>query len=283
MGVYWSQAAVFLPGWHPRNFINDGFSAHVKTCDLKGNGRNQSSLNVAGQRDFRLCMRMMLEHESQTGRFLMKSKTLWWAVRIVAVLLVGVATSALAQAPTPVHFRGIINDYTPAHDTKGDLTGPWEMHGTWSLELNQRFHTADFSAVMTMELSDAAMTDGLVGIDDPVTRSAHTHHITMKNAMLSYDTSTCPPEPTGNPPTTPRFVVNGNADITGNGTAAPFSKGGTVLSSLQVCVTGGTEDEFSNITLVLGAPATGNFGTQAIHGAVREPKNSDQDDHHDNR
>ena len=66
-------------------------------------------------------------------------------------------------------------DYTPAHDTKGELTGPWEMHGTWSLELNHRSSAADFYAVMTMELSDFAITEGLVGVEDPVTRSAHTH------------------------------------------------------------------------------------------------------------
>ena len=209
----------------------------------------------------------------------MKRKTLWWAVRTVAVLMLGAGTSALAQAPIPVHFRGIINDYTAAHDTKGNLTGPWEMHGTWSLELNSRLSTADFSAVMTMELSDFAISEDLVSVDDPVTRSAHTHHITMKNATLSYNTKGCPPEPAGNPPTTGRFVVNGYADITGNGSPAPFSKGGTVLSPLQVCVTGGTDVQFSNVTLVLGAPATGHFGMQAIHGVVREPKRSDQDDH----
>jgi hypothetical protein len=211
----------------------------------------------------------------------MKIKTLWWAVRIVAVLVLGAGTSALAQAPAPVHFRGIINDYTPAHDTKGDLTGPWEMHGTWSLELNSRFSTADFSAVMTMELSDFAITEDLVGVDDPVTRSAHTHHITMKNAMLSYNTSGCPAEPSGNPATTGRFVITGFADITGNGSPAPFSKGGTVLSPLQVCITGGTDVQFSNVTMVFGAPATGHFGTQAIHGVVREPKKSGHDDHQD--
>lgn len=101
--------------------------------------------------------------------------------------------------------------------------------------------------------------------------------------MLSYDTSGCPAEPAGNPPTNGRFVLNGDADITGNGSPAPFSKGGTILSALQVCITGGTDVQFSNITLVLGAPATGHFGTQAIHGVVREPKRSDQDDHRDDR
>ena len=211
----------------------------------------------------------------------MKSKTLWWAVRILAVLVLGAGTSALAQAPAPVHLRGIINHYTAAHDTKGNLTGPWEMHGTWSLELNHRSSTGDFSAALTMEHSEFAISQGIVDADDPVTRSAHTHHITMRNARLSYDTSGCPAEPAGNPPTTGRFVLNGYADITGNGSPAPFSKGGTILSPLQVCITGGTDVQFSNITLVLGAPATGHFGTQAIHGVVREPKRSEQGDHRD--
>jgi hypothetical protein len=202
----------------------------------------------------------------------MKSKTLWWAVRVVAVLVLGVGTSALAQVPSHEHLSGLINDYTSAHDTKGNLTGPWEMHGKWSLEVKGRLGLADFSAALTMEHSDYAISQGIVSADDPVTRSAHTHHITMKNATLSYNTSACPAEPPGNPATTGRFVVYGYADITGNGSPAPFSKGGTVLSPLQVCITGGTEVEFSNVTLVLGAPATGHFGVQPIHGIVRRPK-----------
>ncbi len=211
----------------------------------------------------------------------MKSKTLWWTVRIVAILLLGVATSALAQAPTPEHLSGIINDYTSSHDIKGNLMGPWEMRGTWSLELHSRSGLADFSAAMTMEHSDYAITQAVVNADDPVTRGAHTHHFTMKNATISTNTSACPPEPAGNPATTGRFAINGYVDITGNGSPAPFSKGGTVLSPLQVCVTGGTEVEYSNITLVLGAPATGHFGTQAIHGLVRKSKEPEHDDHDD--
>ena len=100
----------------------------------------------------------------------------------------------------------------------------------------------------------------------------------MKNAAVSYDTSLCPLEPTGNPPTTGRFVVNGFAYITGNGSPAPFSKNQTVLSPLQVCITGGTEVTFSNVTLVFGAPATGHFGTQAIHGVVRKVTDDRRDD-----
>jgi hypothetical protein len=53
---------------------------------------------------------------------------------------------------------------------------------------------------------------------------------------------------------------------------APFemSPGTTQLtpSLLPICVTGGANVEFSNITLVLQAPAAKHFGTQAIHGVV---------------
>ncbi len=210
----------------------------------------------------------------------MKTKTLWWVVCIVAVLALGVGTSALAQVPTPEHLRGLINDYTSSHDTKGNLTGPWEMHGTWSLKVRRRLGLADFSAALTMEHSDYAITQAIVNADDPVTRSAHTHHITMKNATLSYNTNACPAEPPGNPATTGRFVVSGYADITGNGSPAPFSMGETVLSPLQVCITGGTEVEFSNVTVVFGAPATGHFGVQPIHGVVRRPKDPEPRDDH---
>ncbi|MGC1635238.1 MAG: hypothetical protein WA744_07280, partial [Candidatus Acidiferrales bacterium] len=57
----------------------------------------------------------------------------------------------------------------------------------------------------------------------------------------------------------------------------------TVLSMLQVCVNGGTDVPFSNVTLVFGAPASGHFGMQAIHGVVREPRTPDRDDDQDNR
>jgi hypothetical protein len=73
-------------------------------------------------------------------------------------------------------------------------------------------------------------------------------------------------------------VVTGMAKITGNGGPAPFSQGDTVLSQLQVCVNGGTDVAFSNVTLVFGAPASGHFGSQPIHGVVRKAKSSDSDD-----
>src|SRR5271154_4385004 len=208
----------------------------------------------------------------------MNSKALRWMVSVVAVVLLAVAICARAQGPTPAHFSGLIYDYSPETIYKKTV-GPWEMHGKWSLELKGRSGLADFSAEMTMELSDHAMdvaiANGVITngepttFDDPETRIPHTHHISMKDVMVSSDTSTCPPYA---PPVTtnPGFMVMGPARITGNGSPAPFSKNDTVLSTLQVCVNGGSDVPFSNVTLVFGSPASGHFGMQAIHGVVRK-------------
>lgn len=217
----------------------------------------------------------------------MKSKTLWW-VGVILALVLAVGTGVLAQAPTPTHFSGLINDYSP-ETISGKVVGPWEMHGTWSLDLQGRSGLADFSAAMTMELSDHAIEVAIANslpasFDDPSTRTPHTHHITMKDATVSYGTGTCPTY-AAPAPTNPGFMINGPAYITGNGGPAPFSKGDTVLSMLQVCVNGGTDVPFSNVTLVFGAPANGHFGSQAIRGVVRKSKSgdSDDDDRHDHR
>jgi hypothetical protein len=208
----------------------------------------------------------------------MKSGTLWWSVRIVAALLLAVPAGALAQGPLPSHLRGIINDYTPATG----VSGPWEMHGSWSLKVKGESGKADFSAVMTMEHSDywvlanPTTPPAPPTVDNPAARSPHTHHITMTDALVSYDTSVCP---VNNPPTTSAgFVVTGQVSITGNGTAAPFEAKGP--SMLQVCITGGSEVPFSNVTLVLTGPATGHFGSHAINGVVRKERDSRRDDSH---
>jgi hypothetical protein len=75
-------------------------------------------------------------------------------------------------------------------------------------------------------------------------------------------------------------MVTGSAYITGNGGPAPFSKNDTVLSTLQVCVNGGTDVPYSNVSLVFGAPASGHFGMSAIHGVVRKAQLFDFDDEH---
>jgi hypothetical protein len=86
----------------------------------------------------------------------------------------------------------------------------------------------------------------------------------MTNATVSYNMSVCP---ANSPVTTSAgVVINGTATTTGNGGPAPFESKGA--STLQVCITGGSLVQFSNITLVYTGPATTHFGTQPIHGVV---------------
>ena len=209
----------------------------------------------------------------------MKNNAFQWAVRTIMVVGVVAVTSAQAWAPLPRHLSGIINDYTAATG----VGGPWEMHGLWSLKLKGDSGTADFSAVMTMEHPDSwiALNPGTPSnpnIDSNAARNPHTHHITMTDALVSTETSACPPD---SPSTTGRFVVTGPVNVTGNGNAAPFeAKGG---STLQVCITGGSVVEFSNVSLMFidKSTAIGHFGSQAIHGVVNAPRKSD--DHEGDR
>ena len=167
-----------------------------------------------------------------------------------------------AQDLRLVHFKGVINDYSPSTVSGG----PWEIRGTWSLDV-ERSGTASFSADLTMETSDFGIS-GTTQVDptNPATRSPHTHHVSMTNAAVSYDTTVCP---ANNPPTTGSgVVVTSTATTTGNGGPAPFESKGA--STLQVCITGGSLVEFSNMTLVYTGPATGHFGPQAIHGVVTQ-------------
>jgi hypothetical protein len=65
------------------------------------------------------------------------------------------------------------------------------------------------------------------------------------------------------------FYGHRHGERYGNGGFPPFALQGQ-LSQLTVCITGGTQIEFSNITLVFGEPASGHFGSQPINGAVRK-------------
>jgi hypothetical protein len=216
----------------------------------------------------------------------LNSKSWWWAVSVFAFVALAVGAGA-GQDPTPRHFSGLINDYSP-ETIAGKVVGPWEMHGKWSLDLKGHSGLADFSAEMTMELSDHAMEVAIANanaagtvpptFDDPATRTPHTHHITMKDATVSFPApGICPAYATPNTTTT-GIMVTGSAYITGNGGPAPFSKNDTVLSTLQVCVNGGTDVPYSNVSLVFGAPASGHFGTSAIHGVVRRTNLADFDE-----
>ena len=179
-----------------------------------------------------------------------------------AIALSGVASvRAQAQDLRLVHFSGVINDYSPSTVAGG----PYEIRGVWSLDV-ERTGTANFSADLTMETSDYGVTSATqVDPTNPATRSPHTHHISVTNATVSYDTSVCP---ANNPPTTGTgLVVTGSATTTGNGSPAAFESKGA--STIQVCVMGGSEVDFSNVTLVYSGPATTHFGPQPIHGVVK--------------
>jgi hypothetical protein len=223
----------------------------------------------------------------------MKNKAFPWAVRTFVIAVLAITASAQSQAPAPDHFSGILNDYTAA----SGIGGPWEMHGSWSLHLKRESGKADFSVVMTMEHTDywvlanpPVQTTPPVPtlsstVDNPGLRNPHTHHLTMTDATVSYDMTALSLCPVDSPTTTARLVLTGLADITGNGTAAPFQKSPTTgvitLSPLQVCITGGTEVTYSNMTMTFetGAPAIKHFGSFPIHGVVRLPHKPDDHDH----
>jgi hypothetical protein len=208
----------------------------------------------------------------------MKSKLCRWGLRVIAVLSLLSASSTLAQEPAPDHFGGIINDYTPlvlATPTKPSSL--YEMRGHWSLHLKGNSGKANFSAFMTMELSDYWILYSKSDPTQPDIRGAHTHHITMTDATVTSEPSNCP---TDNPANTARFMVSGPANfVTGNGNPALFEKNGQ--SMLQVCITGGSDVTYSNMTLMFTGPATTHFGTQAIHGAVRTPDKHDEGERKD--
>jgi hypothetical protein len=181
-------------------------------------------------------------------------------VRLLLLLLLVSCPLALAEEHDAFRFTGLINDYTPADAAiKGS---PYEMHGQWSMELH-RSGTADFQADMTM--SDYGTSNGMLDATMGG-QNAHTHHIQLTGVTITPDMNGCP---TFSPATTGGFQISGKVHlITGNGSNAPFETT-PPTSTLQVCVTGGKEVPYSNITLVFGGPAATHFGTQAIHGVVR--------------
>jgi hypothetical protein len=197
----------------------------------------------------------------------MKSKTMTSAIRALSLLLLVSATCALAQESRPVHLTGLINDYSPLDpNIKGS---PYEMHGQWSMDVNPERGTADFSADMTM--SGYGTTAGVLDATKGGA-GAHTHHIVLTNAKITWDMTGCPTYATSPPKM--GFQFNNTVSLmTGNGNNAPFETT-PPSSTLQVCVTGGDDVKYSlpnaNITLVFGGPATTHFGTQALHGVVRD-------------
>jgi hypothetical protein len=179
----------------------------------------------------------------------------------LSLLLLLSAASAIAQKHGPVHFTGVFNDYSPTNPSvKGS---PWEMHGQWSLDVEEG-GTADFLADMTMSGygTSAGLPDATQGGVNP-----HTHHIRLSNKPVTWNMTGCP---TVSPATKDGFQVNGTVSlVTGNGSNAPFEPA-PPTSTLQVCVTGGIEVPYSNVSFVFTGPATTHFGSQPIHGVVRK-------------
>jgi hypothetical protein len=219
-------------------------------------------------------------------RTFMNRKRFLWIVSAFAALVLGVGTPTYAQAPLSRHLRGTISDYTPLISSLSP-TGPWEMRGQWSLHLKSDSGKADFSAFMTMELSDSGVPAAGKNLTDPASRSAHTHHILMTDATVSTDPVDLGNCPAFSPTNTPKLAVNGSANfISGNGNSAPFEKLGP--TRLQICISGGTdgtsEVNYSNMTVVMSGPAADkHFGSQPIHGAVRFVRSSEDDGDKDGR
>lgn len=190
----------------------------------------------------------------------------WIAVAgVLCCLSLLASPSATAQGLFLVHFSGLLNDYSPSTVSGG----PWEMHGQWTIDLNEWTGTADFSGDMTM--SGYGKTSA--GAPDPTQGGAspHEHHVKLTNIKVTWNTDGCPAL---TPATYGGFQFTGTvSQLTGNGSNAAFETQ-PPSSVLQVCVSGGQNADsipYSNITLQFqtGSPAIKHFGSQPIHGVVR--------------
>ncbi len=197
---------------------------------------------------------------------------------VVALLALGIGGQDRALAggppPLPTHFSGLLNDYTPTIDSNTDkaISGsPYEMHGSWKLDVNAQRSKATFSAAVSMETSEVANASSVF---DPGSLAAHTHHISVAHGVVHdgpMDWQTmCPAK--FKPPAAGGFVVTGTAYVTGNGANAPFGN----PSPVTICILGGTNTlapgtayvEFANLTLTFSEPAASHFGSLPIHGVV---------------
>jgi len=195
----------------------------------------------------------------------MKNNSVRRAICSGVVLVFAVGAGLLAAPRTPEHFSGVINDYTPI---AGGMTA-WELRGPWTLTLDKETGKANFSAALTMELSVLGQSSASV---QEAVLAQHTHHITMKDATVTYDPSDCPANASTTPAYVPRIEVKDSATVAANGGPFPPPSATPEPSPLQVCIDGGSDVAYSNVTLVFGAPASGHFGSQVIHGVVRNAR-----------
>ena len=185
----------------------------------------------------------------------MKNKGFCCLVQIGVLVLASVG--ALAQTPRLTHFRGTIYDYTPATG----VAGPWEISGTWSLELHRDSGKANFSAALNMLRSDMGVmlngttTSGGGSLDSAKQRNTHSHHFALVDGTVTVI-------PNG-------FEVTGPVVITANGNYPPPF--GTPTTA-TIDIIGGSLVAPSNIKVTLTGAAVTHFGTQPINGIVRSAK-----------
>jgi hypothetical protein len=186
----------------------------------------------------------------------MKSKAFKWTPLIIAVLVLTANIGARAQDEGAQHspaklFKGVMNAYTP-QTTAG--VGPYEVRGPWSLTLKKGGRKAEFTAALNMEFSDGwVLTTGKMNFD-PTTRGAHTHHISVEGVVTEIANG---------------FQVTGQAIFTLNGGPAPTT---VSPSDVVIEVTGGSDVQYSNITLTFAAPGSNHFGSAPLPGVVRSVK-----------
>ena len=181
----------------------------------------------------------------------MKNKTFPSKAGAIAVLLLAACVGALAQSPAAkTRFSGIFDSYTPQTTSNNVTTGPYEIHGPWSMVLTGNSH-ANFYAALNMELSDGWVLTQNNGNFDPAARGAHTHHITLLNGTVTTLS-------------TGGIEITGSAKITVNGAAAPISPSDVVID-----ITGGSDVAYSNITLTFASPGSKHFGSEPLAGFVR--------------
>lgn len=206
----------------------------------------------------------------------MNYQALKWIARDMAVLAVATGLGGLTLAaagdrdrepPPPVHYVGLINDYTASASAAGGIAkGPFEVRGTWTLDVDERHGSASFTTVLNMETSDFGMT--ATTIDTPnKSRNAHTHQIVMTDGVVDTTNWMATCASLFNPAVTQGFSVTGPAIVTANGGPPPnFAN----PSTLTLCVTGSTDVKFANFAMIFPAtaPASIHFGIQALHGVV---------------
>jgi hypothetical protein len=175
----------------------------------------------------------------------MKASVFGRMVFATAVLVLQVTTCALAQN---TQFSGTIDAYSPQTKT----TGPYEVHGTWSMTLKGNSGKADFSAVLNMELSDGWVLTLGNGNFDPNGRGAHTHHITL------VDGDVLPASGSNG------FRITATATVTVNGSPAPISP-----TPIEIDITGGSDVEYSNVQMIFGSPGSKHFGPEPLPGVVQ--------------